>query len=35
MIDLPGVEDDEDVTEFTITPENAEQLLYQINSMNR
>lgn len=35
MIDAPGVEESgEDVTELTITTENAAQLLQQINEMN-
>jgi hypothetical protein len=36
MIDAPGVEESgEDITEMQITPENAEELLQQINEMNR
>jgi hypothetical protein len=35
MIDAPGVEESgEDITELTITPQNAEELLQQINAMN-
>lgn len=37
MIDAPGVTEDgdDDITEMQITPENAEELLQQINEMNR
>lgn len=36
MIDAPSVETEgEDVTEMKITAENAEQLLQQINAMNK
>lgn len=35
MIDAPGVEESgEDITEMQITPQNAGELLQQINEMN-